>query len=153
MKKRFALLVIGFVAVLLLAGQLARAAAGPGTNDPQDSLPVWSPDGVTVAFQRTALGRRESPAYVVSAGGKGLRAVQLGIPRGWIPGTDRILVQNDGERTTVQDVIKRRPVVELPGSDASASPDGQRIAYLRNGTLYVSAADGSGEHALAAGIS
>src|SRR3954447_5698929 len=37
-------------------GQLAHAAAGPGPNDIQDSLPFWDANGVRAAFERTAPG-------------------------------------------------------------------------------------------------
>src|SRR6266513_2840811 len=50
-KRHLALLIVGLVAVLVLAGQLARAAAGPGPDDPQDSLPAWSSSGRPRASQ------------------------------------------------------------------------------------------------------
>jgi hypothetical protein len=51
-KKQFALLVVGLVAVLLVAGQLARATAGPG---PTLALPhhgVLQSDRLPAAPQR-----------------------------------------------------------------------------------------------------
>ena len=50
--RQLALVVIGLVAVLVIAGQLARADAGLSPADPEDSLPAWASDGVHVAFER-----------------------------------------------------------------------------------------------------
>jgi len=150
--KQLALVVAGLVAVLLIAGQLARATAGPGPNDRQDSLPAWSSDGVDVAFERTAAGLA-SRVFDMAAGGKSIHVVQDGLLRGWVPGAEHVLVQIDSEHTFVQgDSLRDKPLAEFLGTDATASPDGQRVAYLRAGTLYVAAIDGSGEHAIATGV-
>ena len=150
--KQLAFLVGGLLAVLVLAGQLARAAAGPGPDDPQDSLPAWSSNGVDVAFERTAASRA-ARVFDMAAGGRSVHVVQDGTLRGWVPGTEHLLVQIDGEHTFVQgDSIKDRPLAEFLGTDATASPDGQHVAYLHNGTLYVANIDGSAERAIATGV-
>jgi Ca2+-binding RTX toxin-like protein len=151
-KRQLALVVAGLVMVLMLVGQLARAAAGPEPNDPQDSLPAWTSDAGHIAFERTVSGET-SRVLAMTAGGKLLHFVQDGILRGWVPGTDHLLVQVDEEHTFVQSNSSRsRPLAEFLGTDATASPDGQRVAYLRNQTLYVAAIDGSGEHEIATGV-
>lgn len=151
--KQLALVVAGLVAVLLVAGQLARATAGPGPNDPQDSLPAWSSNGVDVAFERTA-PNRAARVFDMAAGGRSIHVVQDGTVRGWVPGTEHLLVQVAGEHTVVQgDSLKDRPIAEYLGTDATASPDGQRVAYLRGGVLYVAAIDGTGERVVAPGAS
>jgi len=142
--KQLALVVAGLVAVLLIAGQLARATAGPGPNDPQDSLPAWSSDGVRVLFERTS--RTFQHVLVLPAGhGAAALITDDGLLRGAIPHTTDLLVQL-GTTTLVS------PVRRFEGTDASASPDGTRLAYLRGGALYVSAVDGANEHAIASGI-
>jgi dipeptidyl aminopeptidase/acylaminoacyl peptidase len=136
-RKQLLVVVLGLVVVLMAAGQLARAAAGPSKTDIQDSLPLWAGNGVDVAFVRSAAGQTSRILGMTSAG-KSVHAVNDGVLRGWVPGTDKLLVQIDGAHTLVQgDSIKDRPDNELLGVDASASPDGSRVAYLRDGTLYV----------------
>src|SRR5947207_12933502 len=82
-KRHLALLIVGLVAVLVLAGHLARAAAGPGPDDPQDSLPAWSSNGVDVAFERggASLAAR---VFDMAAGGRSVHVVQDGTLRGWV---------------------------------------------------------------------
>jgi WD40 repeat protein len=152
-KKQLAFLLAGFVAAMLLAGQLARAAGGPDANDIEDSIPYWSSNGVDVAFQRTAAGQT-SRILDMAAGGKSIHVVSDGQVRGWIPGTEHVLVQVDGVHTLVLSDSDRfhPPYAEFLGTDASASPDGSRVAYLRDGTLYVANVDGSGEHAVATSV-
>jgi RTX calcium-binding nonapeptide repeat (4 copies)/WD40-like Beta Propeller Repeat len=136
-KKQLALLVLGFVVVMLLAGQLARAAAGPGPADPQDSLPAWDADGVHVAFERQ-IGDREHIDEMTSAGEDLYVASQDGLLRGWIPGRHWLLVQLTGTETIATTGGRfSGPSAIFHGFDASASPDGTRVAYLRAGTLYV----------------
>jgi RTX calcium-binding nonapeptide repeat (4 copies)/WD40-like Beta Propeller Repeat len=152
-KKQLLVVVLGLVTVLLAAGQLARANAGPSKSDIQDSLPMWAPNGVEVAFVRSAAGQTSRILDMTSAG-MSVHAVNDGILRGWVPGTEDLLVQIDGQHTLLQgDSIKDRPLNEFLGIDASASPDGTRVAYLRDGTLYVAPTTGStGERAIATGV-
>jgi Ca2+-binding RTX toxin-like protein len=151
-KRQLALVIAGLVAVLMLAGQLARATAGPEPNDPQDLLPAWTTDSGHIAFERTVRGQT-SRVLAMTAGGKSLHVIQDGTLRGWVPGTNHLLVQVDGEHTFVQsDSSRSRPLAEFLGADATASPDGQRVAYLRKNALYVAAIDGSGERTVATGV-
>jgi dipeptidyl aminopeptidase/acylaminoacyl peptidase len=152
-KKQLLVLVMGLVAVLLAAGQLARANAGPSKGDIQDSLPAWSSNGVDIAFVRSAAGQTSRILDMTSAG-KSVHVVNDGILRGWVPGTQDLLVQIDGRHTLLQgDSIEDRPLNEFLGIDASASPDGARVAYLREGTLYVAPTTGpGGERAIASGV-
>lgn len=154
-KKQLLVLALGLVGVLLAAGQLAHALAGPSPNDIQDSLPMWASNGVEVAFVRSAAGQT-SRVLAMAAGGRSVHAVNDGSLRGWVPGTHKLLVQIDGEHTVLQgDSIKDRPDNSFLGVDAAASPDGSRVAYLRGGTLYVAAtaaAPLAPERAIAAGI-
>jgi dipeptidyl aminopeptidase/acylaminoacyl peptidase len=142
-KSRLVLVVLGLIGVLLAAGQLARAEAGPEPNDIQDSLPAWSADGTRVAFDRTAPSLQH--IVTMSASGKDLFvAASTGAFRGFVPGAATppyLLAQQDD--TTILTIGGRfaGPAAEVHGIDATASPDGTRLAYLRNGTLYVARLD------------
>ena len=153
MKRQLLLVALALVALLMAAGQLARAAAGPEPDDIQDSLPAWSPDGTGVAFVRSA-AHETSRSLAMLSSGASAHTVNDGVVRGWVPNTPYLLVQVDGAHTLVQGPsIKDRPLNELLGVDASASPDGSRVAYVRDGTLYVAPTlTFGGERAVAAGI-
>jgi Ca2+-binding RTX toxin-like protein len=153
-RRQLAFLVVGLVAVLVLAGQLARAAAGPSPGDPQDESPFWASDGVGLAFQRQVVGA--SHILFTTSSGKGgvTLAPSSGTLRGYVPGTMHLLVGIDAGQTLVLTGGRYDgPVTALRGADATASPDGRRVAYLRDGALYVAAIDGSGERAVASDVS
>jgi hemolysin type calcium-binding protein/WD40 repeat protein len=155
--KQFALLVAALVAVLLLAGQLARAAAGPGPNDPQDYLPAFSSNGVDVAFQRDAGLEQRRVLDMTSAGRSTHVTGYTSAFRGWVPGTEHLLVQQEtddmlGQTIVTTDSVRDAPLATLHGIDATASPDGKRVAYLRLNTLYVASIDGKNERAVASSI-
>jgi len=84
--KQLAFLVTGLATVLVLAGQLARAAV-PKAAVPNDSNPYWSWDARTVAFQQETSGVNE--VGVVSAGHGGHRLHQPG-------GAARLAAQRHG---------------------------------------------------------
>jgi Ca2+-binding RTX toxin-like protein len=134
-KKQLALLVLGFVSVLLLAGQLARAAAGPGPADPQDSVPAWASDGVHLAFERTTPSLQH--VLTMTSAGKDLYvAWPTGESRGYV-GSTYFLVQTRDQTIVTTGGRFAGPNAILHGTDAAASPDGSQIAYIRAGTLYV----------------
>jgi hemolysin type calcium-binding protein/WD40 repeat protein len=142
-KKQLALVVAALVGVLLVCGQLAHALAGPEPNDPQDSLPAWASDGVHLAFERTAPNLQHVLA-MTSAGKDLFVASGTGVFRGYVPGaaTPPYMLLQVGSNTIL--TIGGRfsgPRAEFHGVDASASPDGTRVAYLRDGTLYVARID------------
>ena len=73
--------------------------------------------------------------------------------RGYVPGTTHLIIQiSDHDSQVITGSRYDPPVALLRGTDATASPDGRRVAYLREGTLYVAGIDGSGERAIAMGI-
>lgn len=143
MKRQLGLVVLALVVVLVAAGQLARAAAGPGPDDIQDSLPGWNADGTRVAFDRTAPGLQH--IVTMSAAGRDLFvASPTGVFRGFVPGAavpPYMLVQSNDEAILTIGGRFAGPAAQVHGVDATASPDGTRLAYLRGGTLYVARLD------------
>src|SRR5256714_2937690 len=150
--RRLALIVAALVGVLVLAGQLARAAA-PGNSAPNDSLPYWSWDARQLAFQRES-PRTDNGHVLFSAAGQGAETdvVGTGRARGWRPGGDELLVQQQGGFTTIRDGADRQ-IGDVPGTDATWSPDGGQIAYLQGDALFVADATGANQRLLRTGIS
>ncbi|HEX3227004.1 MAG TPA: hypothetical protein VHQ89_12985 [Gaiellaceae bacterium] len=140
--RQLALVVVGLVAVLVIAGQLARADAGPSPADPEDSLPAWASDGVHVAFERQVPGGNWVFS-MTSAGKDTSQAGASGEVRGYVPGSTHLLVQSNGETLVITGSRFQGPLVTLSGTDATASPDGSHVAYVRNGNLFVARIDGS----------
>ena len=132
-KRHLALVVAGLVTVLIVAGQLARAGV-PKAHLRNDSNPYWSSDARTVAFQRETGGFNE--VGVVAAGHGPTAWVGPGVPRGWRPSGTELLVESGG--ATFVEASGGRQLAYLSGTSATWSPDGGRIAYLRDGSLYVS---------------
>jgi Ca2+-binding RTX toxin-like protein len=145
-KKQFLVLVLGLVAVLLAAGQLARAA-GP-TQTPEDTAPSWSADARFVAFDRQLGSNHE--AYVTPAGGGRQRFVVVGAPRGFRPGGSELLVQRGS--TTMVIAEDGTVIRSFGGEHATWSPDGGRIAALLGGALFVQDATGANERRLAVDV-
>ena len=111
MKKQLALLAAALVTVLVLAAQLAHANAGPEPDDPQDSLPAWSSDAVHLAFQRTSPDVSH-PLQMTSAGRELYVDYFTGELRGWVPGTQKKLIQT-GNETLVVAAARELPQVSL----------------------------------------
>jgi RTX calcium-binding nonapeptide repeat (4 copies)/WD40-like Beta Propeller Repeat len=68
-----------------------------------------------------------------------------------------VLVQEEtddmlGETIVAPDSVRNAPLATLHGIDATASPDGKRVAYLRLNTLYVASIDGKNERSVASNI-
>src|SRR2546423_1762622 len=99
-KRQLALLAAGLVAVLVLAGQLARAAR-PASRVPNDSQPYWSGDTRWIAFDREAPGSGVQDVYIVAAGRGRARWLGPSTVRGWRPGGGGLLVQYNGETAIV----------------------------------------------------
>jgi Ca2+-binding RTX toxin-like protein len=137
--------------VLVLAGQLARAAA-PEAAVPNDSLPYWSWDARQLAFNRES-PRNDDGHVLFSPAGRGAETdvVGPGLARGFRPGGGELLVQTGGV-TTVRDAADRQ-IADVIGTDATWSPDGGRIAYLKGDALYAADATGANALLLRTGIS
>ena len=141
--KPFMLLAAGLVLVLVSAGPAARAAAPSEPSFPNDSNPNWARNARYVAFDREQAVTHIQRAMVVPVGHGGVWRVADGHVRGWYPGGESFLVESDGAtKVYATDGVD---VGTVPGVAASWSTSGGRIAFRRDGALFV--ADPDGENA------
>src|SRR3569833_530430 len=118
--------ILACVAAVLTAG-LAGAAAPPLA--PRDVDPWWSPQGTTLAFSRTAPAMESAHTlFTPAARGPEVDLLGEGRPRGFRPGSGELLVEA-GTQTTVRDAATHA-LGQIPGTDATWSPDGNRVAFL-----------------------
>lgn len=129
-----------FAGEIWVVGRNGGEARRLVTGQMQNRRPIFSPDGLTLAF--TGTYDDNSDAYIVpSAGGDPTRLTYHPGPDeavGWTPDGSRVLVES--MRETVRDLPKLFTVsragglpeaLPLPsGADASYSPDGKRLAYV-----------------------
>jgi dipeptidyl aminopeptidase/acylaminoacyl peptidase len=150
-KTHLALLGLGLVAALMLAGQLARAQP-PRPAVADDASPYWSSDARTVAFDR-ASPLPDGGHVLFTPAGRGNERDVLGTGRirGFRPAGGEVLVEEPGVDTTVRDAADHQ-LASVSGTAATWSPDGGRIAYLRDGSLYVADATGANETLVHEGI-
>jgi Tol biopolymer transport system component len=130
-----------------------------GTN----MRPVWSPDGLRIAFTRSKPSD-EAGLYVVGSDGTGLHLVATGadwIWKAWSPDGTQIAAEVwEGHDIVLVDVSTGNTInlTATPDRDEihpSWSPDGSQIAYQvgwgSTGEIWVINADGSGAHKIAEG--
>ena len=117
--------------------------------------PVWSPDGVKIAFHRASDGPSFG-IYLINADGTGEQRIADGQQPAWSPegskiaftSSDGISVMNE-EGTGVATLIGHDAVVGFRVHAPAWSPDGQQIAYaqlgedLSPGKIQVMNVDGS----------
>ena len=150
-----------------------RLTAHDGTYSDE---PAWSPDGTQVAYSR---GRREdgiwiSHIYVVNADGTGRTKLSSGDVRdsnpGWSPGGDHIIfdritgtgrnadgsfIDADWYLVVMDAVGEIRTALTADGRWEQSpiwSPDGNRIAYVSDDSVWVSDLDGSNAERVIAGV-
>jgi hypothetical protein len=95
---------------------------------------VWSPDGTHLAFN-------ESIGWIVGVDGSGLEPL-AGRDVKWSPSGEEFVVATGGIWVMNADGSRRLQVAPL-GHDPVWSPDGSRIGYINDGSLYVVDADGT----------
>ena len=143
--------ILGLCVVLALAGGIGNAAGAPTPAAPRDTQPWWSPQGTTIAFDRASPGPDDGNVlFTPAVRGKEFDLIGPGIVRGFRPALGDLLVEI-GSSTSVRDSTDRQ-VGSIPGTDASWSPDGARVAFLQGDALAVSDASGSGVRQLARGV-
>ena len=138
-------------AAVAAAALVGGASTAPAPLPPVDAQPWWSPQGTTIAFQRTIPATAESDVvFTGAAGGREADIVGAGRARGFRPGGGELLVEI-GSSTSVRDASDRQ-VGLVPGTDASWSPDGAQVAFLQGDALEVSPPSGADPRVLARGL-
>jgi Ca2+-binding RTX toxin-like protein len=131
---------------LALLALVFLGAAQPSV--PNDSQPYWSPDARQLAFDRETTTGHVLFTPVVA--GDEADIIGEGAVRGYRPGGRELLV-TVGTTTSVRDTADRQ-IATIDGTDATWSPDGTRVAYVRGTTLYAADASGANEQQLADGV-
>jgi Tol biopolymer transport system component len=112
--------------------------------------PSWSPDGRTIAF--TVYDNGQESIWTVGANGSRLRKIaEKGRMPDWSPDSRRIIFTDRlGILTMAPDGSRRRyvtpPVLEDETFQATYSPDGSKIAYVRDWRVWVMTARGKRAH-------
>jgi Tol biopolymer transport system component len=112
--------------------------------------PSWSPDGRTIAF--TVWNNSQESIWVVGPNGSRLHKIaDDGRMPGWSPDSRRIIYTDRlSILTMAPDGSHRRhvtpPVLEDETFQATYSPDGTKIAYVRDWRAYVMTARGKRAH-------
>lgn len=140
---------------LVTSNQLRPRALVKHTTGSYDLTPVWSPDGTSVAFQKTSSSTHVDIDVIRVSGGTPRKLVHLGSS-----GVDGLSWAPDGRRLAFLD-LSRLSVINADGSgrqviadgvaEFSWSPDAQKIAYSGQGRLYSTDVDRQTTRLLARG--
>jgi Tol biopolymer transport system component len=102
----------------------------------EDSNPVWAPNGQSIAFSRSS---GDGGVWLVSAlGGPERRLLDRGVPLDWSPDGSFLVVELDRRLVAYNMETGRRTQLtpeQPPGMGdiaAAISPDGKKIAFVRN---------------------
>ena len=112
--------------------------------------PSWSPDGRTIAFTRWH--NSQESIWAIGANGSRLRQVaEVGRMPDWSPDSRRIVFTDRMSILTVApDGSRRRlvtpPLLESETAQVTYSPDGRKIAFVREARAWVMTAAGKRAH-------
>jgi Tol biopolymer transport system component len=121
------------------------------TQGGDDRSPAWSPDGRTILFDRAGNDEDEPPRLysIPSAGGKPVsRTSGFVSEAAWLPSGDAFVAtvhrgRSQGIGIFTATGVLRRLLTRIDDDSAPAvSPDGGRIAFVRNGRIAVIPSDG-----------
>jgi Tol biopolymer transport system component len=132
-----------------------NAADGSGkarlTGDPNDSYPIWSPNGQLIVF--TKFEERGLAVWLMNTDGSGQHRIAYGQQGNWSPDSSRLVfkgcVDGDCGLWIINTDGSGRTRLTTNGNDSSPawSPDGKKIAFgsNRDGNweIYVMNADGT----------
>jgi dipeptidyl aminopeptidase/acylaminoacyl peptidase len=137
-KRALLLLPFVFVLVMVLLSEAERASAGCNPNlVPNDRYPSWG--GSAIAFQRQTVACDPPPDLVMAARTDGSRLKSYGV--GAFPAMSRSDNLSAAFGGTIRTGAAFGPLQSLtPGSLPAFSPDGQRIAFVQGGSLWVAPA-------------
>jgi Tol biopolymer transport system component len=129
---------------------------GPGCGEPLEEAAAWAPNGARIAWidwveDSAAYGHHARVLSFVNADGTGLRTEvrrvnSPGLSLVWSPDGSRLLTWSEAGHIVVIDVDSltvRRLTTDGGNSWPVWSPDGTRIAFVRDGSLFTMAADGT----------
>ena len=114
------------------------------SNEANDSVPTWSPDGKQIAFTSS---REGGTAYVLNADGTEESSLDFrGRPVAWSPDAQSLLIENDGQLVlTGADGRNPKELTRagMPALDGEYSPDGKAVFYRTkvNGTWTLMSVD------------
>src|SRR5688572_17193005 len=126
---------LAFAVLLTLAVPATAASRGPN-----DLTAFFTWDAKRIVFERD--NGPAATVWVTAVGHGVARRLGPGVLRGTRPGGDEALVERDGSSYVY--TLKGSTVVGFPGRSATWSPDGGKIAFLREGTLHVISSTGAG---------
>ena len=123
---------------------LARGTSIRLTEGGNESCPLWSPDGKTIAY--AAYSGNTGHLYLIAADGSGTPQLLLQgsrlLPNGWSPDGRYLLIMNfeKGPPTLwAYDVKEKKNVKSFTdfGGEGQFSPDGKWVAYVSRNGLFV----------------
>ncbi|HUA61591.1 MAG TPA: protein kinase [Verrucomicrobiae bacterium] len=114
-----------------------RVTSGPAANE----FPVWSPDGVQIAFMSTRNGPESLYARAADGSGSDRLLLKNGFPRAWAPDGTFLLLDHTSQGAglwTLPAALNSEPkpsrYLQVVGlhNVAGFSPDGHYVAYVSN---------------------
>ena len=114
-----------------------------------DANAHWSPDGMSIAFERYVARRRDRFIYTKRVGGGPLHLLARGQDPAWSVRDEIAFVHYVRDRASIRVISVSGGEIRTitQGADAyspSWSPDGSRVAFEQRGQIFTVGADGTG---------